>query len=272
MRFIRRQTLFYLTILVFSLLFRPVSGQIIDDMKDDFTHFRDMSGEIGENIIKPDRHDINIFLIGSAAAIMTMLIDDPVRDLAQKNQNSFLDGVFKIDDYYGSRKYTPLAVLALYGSGLVIGNTQMREMGLHSIEAFTYTAIITAVLKESFGRSRPYREDGPWHYKPFAFTESRRAFPSGHASLTFAISTVMAHEIDHPLWKTGWYGAAVLVSLARVYHDQHWASDILVGALIGHAVGRFVSNKSDEWDTDKTQFYPAPTSSGWQFHFSIPLR
>ena len=37
------------------------------------------------------------------------------------------------------------------------------------------------------------------------------------------------------------YGSASLVALARMYHNQHWASDVVLGAGIGTFAGLKVS-------------------------------
>ncbi len=51
------------------------------------------------------------------------------------------------------------------------------------------------------------------------------------------------------------YGGASLVALSRMYDDKHWASDVIVGAMIGQFAGRKVvryhhshpENKIDRW-------------------------
>ena len=51
------------------------------------------------------------------------------------------------------------------------------------------------------------------------------------------------------------YGGATLVGMSRMYHNKHWASDVLVGAAIGTFAGqkvvRFTHNRKgnviDRW-------------------------
>ncbi|MBI1907881.1 phosphatase PAP2 family protein [Candidatus Uhrbacteria bacterium] len=60
------------------------------------------------------------------------------------------------------------------------------------------------------------------------------SFPSGHATVSFAIaSTMYFFNAELFLW---FLAAAVLVSLSRVAVGVHYLSDILVGALIGSMV------------------------------------
>ncbi len=62
----------------------------------------------------------------------------------------------------------------------------------------------------------------------------------------------MANEIDNFFWKIGWYSLAGLVGYARIYHNQHWFSDVLMGAAIGYFSGEFVNNHSSNENELKT--------------------
>ena len=57
------------------------------------------------------------------------------------------------------------------------------------------------------------------------------AFPSGHAALFFAVSTIVYLYNK----KAGilFFIASFLISLARVFSGIHWPADILAGALVG---------------------------------------
>ena len=57
------------------------------------------------------------------------------------------------------------------------------------------------------------------------------AFPSGHATLIFALATAAC--IRWPRARALWLGAASLVALSRVALGLHWPSDVIVGAAIG---------------------------------------
>jgi undecaprenyl-diphosphatase len=66
------------------------------------------------------------------------------------------------------------------------------------------------------------------------------SFPSGHASLTMAVTGVLAVVIARllpPRWRLAAYGAAAvvatMVALSRVYLGAHWPSDVAAGLLFG---------------------------------------
>ncbi|EKD33491.1 MAG: Membrane-associated phospholipid phosphatase [uncultured bacterium] len=91
--------------------------------------------------------------------------------------------------------------------------------------------IITVTLQLSIMRPRPYRAN---------HTDSRigRAmgfsFPSGHATLSFAIATSVF--LQNPYWGASLAVLALAISLARVKAQVHYVSDIVGGLIIGIAV------------------------------------
>lgn len=100
-----------------------------------------------------------------------------------------------------------------------------------------------AVLKRVLGRARPY-VSGATDPDNFSLgagfsTGDRRSFPSGHTYTAFAAAAAVTSEMRRWSKSSTWivapvmYGGATMVGLSRMYHNQHWASDIVLGAAIG---------------------------------------
>jgi membrane-associated phospholipid phosphatase len=117
---------------------------------------------------------------------------------------------------------------AMWFVGALSHNEHAAEAGRLGAEAELDTEVVVQALKFVTGRERPNRSND-------------QSFPSGHAASAFALAAVMASEYhDKPLVVVGGYGFATAVSLARVGGLNHFPSDVLVGAVIGELIGRYV--------------------------------
>lgn len=144
-------------------------------------------------------------------------------------------------------------VLALggvtYGVGVVARHRATADVGLHTTAAVVGANVVTEIVKLTAGRARPY-VTGDSNAYSFAFGRGLRrgdayqAFPSGHATAAFAFAAALSAEGRHRWPHTNRvteplaYSVASLVALSRVYHDRHWASDVVMGAGIGFVTGR----------------------------------
>lgn len=113
----------------------------------------------------------------------------------------------------------------------------------------------TRGLKYAVGRARPSRELGPHAFDPFS---TRTSFPSGHATMAFALAEAVSHEAGHRGVTTLCYGLATLTAWSRLNDDNHWLSDTLTGAALGVACGRLVQWGSRRWGRGSLALFPAP--------------
>jgi membrane-associated phospholipid phosphatase len=109
-------------------------------------------------------------------------------------------------------------------------------------------------LKAAFGRSRPRDEQGVAHFEPFS--NSNASFPSGHTTEAFAVASVISEHYDDEWVKAVSYGTASMVGFARVYHNAHFTSDVLAGALIGMYTGKSVVSFNNRWRESHVVFMP----------------
>ena len=133
--------------------------------------------------------------------------------------------------------YTVVPIVAgFYIGGAIAHNPKARETGILAAEAFADSAIIAEVLKVTTRRERPLEGnlDG-------SFFEGGSSFPSGHATASWAVASVVAHEYNANIWyPITAYGLASLVSFSRMSGQNHVPSDIFAGAALGWFTGRYV--------------------------------
>ena len=123
---------------------------------------------------------------------------------------------------YMGAPYTMAGVgIILTGVGAGIHNTKLRTTGEAVLEALFWTELFTIGLKYAFNRTRP---DG-----------SGQSFPSAHASGAFSTATVL-QMMYGPKAGVPAYALATLVAISRVDSDKHFASDVLMGAVLGSAI------------------------------------
>ncbi len=86
-------------------------------------------------------------------------------------------------------------------------------------------------LKGLLNRPRPFEVIGGMGT---ASLEKGLSFPSGHATLAFALAAAVG--LRWPRWRAVSFGLAAAVALSRVALGLHWPSDLLAGALLGWGV------------------------------------
>jgi membrane-associated phospholipid phosphatase len=94
------------------------------------------------------------------------------------------------------------------------------------------------LLKLVFRRERPGLHDGAWVFREFSdrpFSTSTLGMPSSHAMVAFGGAVVLARLF--PRVAPVGYALAAGCAATRVLARAHFASDVVVGALAGWAVG-----------------------------------
>ena len=96
------------------------------------------------------------------------------------------------------------------------------------------SALVNGAIKSAFRRERPVHAEERPHGLRQPLTSS---FPSGHASAAFMAATLLS---ERSRVKPVWYGLAAIVAASRIHVRIHHASDVLVGAGVGLALGRAI--------------------------------
>jgi len=200
------------------------------------------------------------FGLGVAAVGLTSAFDESIRTNIQDGRSTGSDRFA-----HDVRPLGQWGALAFVGgawvAGDATGNSNLAAIGKDGVEASLFAAgIVTPLLKEIAGRSRPDAGQGPHDFHPFTGGAS---FPSGEATEAFAVASVVSAH-SHQIWiKGAAWGAAGLVGWERMNLDRHWASDIVAGSLIGAGIGEWVVHRHQpETIAGGLQWAVAPTRRG----------
>jgi membrane-associated phospholipid phosphatase len=138
---------------------------------------------------------------------------------------------------------------SMYAVGRITKEDRLAEIGLHGTEALLVGAVAGEILKDAFGRARPFVDSTPnpdnWQLmRGFKKGGNYQSFPSGHTAAAFAAAAAVSAETAR--WYPGatyfligpaLYAGAAGVGLSRMYNNRHWASDVILGAAIGTFAG-----------------------------------
>jgi membrane-associated phospholipid phosphatase len=184
------------------------------------------------------------FVLPFAGATAALIATDKSvgRELSEKPPGTVLDASMDIS-HLGSAESVIGFAGAFYGVARLTHNERMRETALLSAEALADSGIVQGLLKVTTQRERPTQNNGEFRIDDARgrFWSGGGSFPSGHAMSAWALASVFAARYpDKPAVKYGAYGLAVLISASRLSARQHFPSDVLVGAVFGYLIGRYV--------------------------------
>ncbi|MBI4546706.1 MAG: phosphatase PAP2 family protein [Ignavibacteriae bacterium] len=218
----------------------------------------------GDILTSPTHFSKKEWLTASTIIVGTTVlftVDESIRSIAMRNQAHSSDNLFELGKHYGRAVNAFAFSGVLYLGGLAFQISDVRLTGLMLVEALALSGITTTVLKSVAGRRKPYLEEGPYSYQGFQFKFETSSLSSGHATIAFAVSSVLAERIKNIYAAVGLYSLAALTAISRIYHDEHWLSDVFLGTAIGTGFG-VSAVKLNDFVHEGTAFRIVPTLNG----------
>ncbi|HEY0653207.1 MAG TPA: phosphatase PAP2 family protein [Chryseosolibacter sp.] len=169
-------------------------------------------------------------VIAGTAAIS--FLDEPVRDFWRGKKSTVLDKFERMGNHYG-KPYSAVAVTGgFYLAGLILKNEWAKETGLILASGLGSSTVVQTFFKNAIGRARPNLNIGNYEADPFNTDSPYHSLPSGHTTVAFTTSLILARQVEQVPIKIFFYSLATLTAASRMYLDVHWVSDIAFGGAI----------------------------------------
>ena len=186
-------------------------------------------------------------VVGGTAVLFSL--DRTARQSAHESISPSADRVFNLGREYGREIYALSLSGGLYAGGLLLKSNDLRTTGRMLFESVAIAGVLNMALKSLIGRSRPQTDEGPFRFRGFQSSLEHTSLPSGHTTVAFSVSSILASRLRNRYASIGLYALASVTAGSRVYHDNHWLSDTFLGAALGTAVGLAVA-RTDEASPD----------------------
>lgn len=219
---------------------------------------RDLARDFWLTFSAPVRMDRDAWLATGAvlgvAGLMYLGDEDITRALVRNEDESIVDPILDTGTFF-----EPIGLMGntnvWWATGAVtsyaLGLDRPKRMFTELLYSHWIAAVIRGATNRVVGRSRPHDGHGADRFAIGGGT----SFPSGHASTVFQVAAVLSHHIDWKPASVTLYGLATTVALQRISDEQHWASDVWLGAAYGWAVAKLVVRLHEE---DSIRLEPAP--------------
>jgi membrane-associated phospholipid phosphatase len=183
---------------------------------------------------------LNFGLAAGATVLFMAAGDHGIREWVEDHQKTSYTNTSLFFSHLGEGPFLLGLSAVLYGGGEAFKDDDLRETGLLCLESYAINSVIVTGAKYIIARARPLTGEGNQSFHWFSFKNREHSFPSGHASAAFSVASVIAGRSDSALVGALAYGVASLVALSRVNNNEHWASDVVAGSLLGYFIGKKV--------------------------------
>ena len=193
----------------------------------------------------------------SKAAVLTFLLlvaissfslsADPIYPLDRTEVNSFdrltMQPYNKTLDVAGDiASIVSMATPAIF---LALPSSEYLNVGVMYAETLALTYGTSVLLKSVVNRERPYMYFDGYPEKEVESGDSNKSFPSRHTAMAFASAAFSSYVFSKYYPDSEWripviavsYSIAAATAALRIASGNHFATDVLTGALVGTVIG-----------------------------------
>lgn len=157
-----------------------------------------------------------------------------ILDGIQLLRNPFLDIFFTVLTRMGDHAEIWLLIIFIMSRK----KERQQTAWLAIVSIVIELIIVSLILKPLTMRARPFLIN---EFDIFVPVPLGTSFPSGHAASSLAFAFLLFRE--NASYKYSIMFLAILMAFSRMYVYVHYPSDVLVGIIIGVAIGEFVYSK-----------------------------
>jgi membrane-associated phospholipid phosphatase len=167
--------------------------------------------------------------------VLSFLLDKEISVFLESIRNFVLNDIFLGITFISSE-----IIIFFFLTSLFLWKERKRAWILPLWLSLLFTALVSFVLKVIIQRQRPFelgivstlpllnQVSNAWNY----------SMPSFQAMMVFSALPVLNKEF--PRFKYFWILFAMLVAVSRVYLGLHFASDVVVGSMVGLLIGLLI--------------------------------
>lgn len=185
---------------------------------------------------------LKIIALGGAAVAIHQL-DEPLNNVMYSNNTPFIKGFSNTMEPLGNLFYILPTLGGTYIYARLSKNDYLSGLTITAGKAVIVANAIATWSKVLAHRHRP-SDDTP--SKPNQWDGPRLdlkndSFFSSHTVTAFSLATVIASTYsDHKWVPPVAYSVASLIGVSRITGNNHWVTDVFVGAVIGYGVGKLI--------------------------------
>ncbi len=148
-----------------------------------------------------------------------------------------------VAEKFGNYKFVIPGMALLFGYGKLFNDQRAENIALLAAKSAVATQLVVHLFKLAGHRHRPNAGNGPRRWDGPSLKSENLSFCSGHSAMAFTLASVIATRLKTTTSGILAYGAATLTALSRVHDRKHWASDVVVGSVIGYVIGRAIARR-----------------------------
>jgi len=175
-----------------------------------------------------------------------LLADWEIRNVVQHNRSNAVESIANVVEPFGNT-YGLYIFPAMYAVGALAHQPKIESAGLTGAKSLVISTVMYTAAKKLIRRNRPDATNSSWDYAlPFT-KKGYTSSPSGHSNTIFTVATALSLEFQEHKWVAPVaYTIASVTAVSRIYHNRHWASDVLLGSVMGHFVTKAVWQASQK--------------------------